>query len=277
MSQTGMSSKVDGSTVSSRKQAPLPSLPAPTAPTTTLQVPKYKVPRAGLPDRLTHACLSKKDLRYMDQILKRVGTDPGPGHFPSEKADDVVHYTAPRWSYKPAKPGVERGDIPGKRHKNDAFYEVCTALDKVRPRPPVWSCPKGPGHRVAMVESCGCSPYAYTPVKGYVDAEWVGRAAACGAVQRLGSRCKNVSSMSDSKEVRVRKDPALNKPGPGPGHYTVNHAVVDHIQPIWSQSKTDCSKVRFGDVMARNKMWVPAPGQYNVTVMGIGQPSPLSN
>lgn len=273
-----MSSNVGGdSTVSSS----VPKQPLPKIPTTggsAIKCPRYRLPVNGLPDRLTHACLSKKDLRYMDQVLKRVGSDPGPGHYKGkERADDVVHYTAPKWSYKKPKEGASRDEVPGtSKRKNDAIYNVCEAVDKVRPAPSVWTWPKGPGHRVAMNETCAPGMSTYSPVKTYVDAEWLGRVAACGAVQRLGSRCKKVASMADSKkQSESRKDPALKKPGPGPGYYKVSHSATELAQPNWSQSKTDCGKVRFADVSAKSKVWVPGPGHYQVKGLSIGQKSPV--
>jgi len=266
-------SKEGGSTTVSSIRPPPPTLSAPK----TLKCPKYKLPKAGLPDRLTHACLSKKDLRYMDQVLKRVGSDPGPGHYKGkERADDVVHNTAPKWSYKPPKPGASRGDVPGSKKPNDALYNVVQALDKVRPAPAVWTWPKGPGHRVATNETCAPPPSTYKPVKGYTDAEWCGRSAVSGGVQRLGSRVKNVMNMT-IKKSETRKDPALLKlkAGPGPGHYKVNHAATEAAQPNWSQSKTDNAKVRFVENAARSKLWVPPPGKYEVKSL-FGQKSPLS-
>lgn len=272
--------------MSSAPAAPAPA-PAPTLLTSksapkTLKCPAYRLPKAGLPDRAslgqTHACLSKKDLRYMDQVLKRVGNDPGPGHYKAkEKADDVVHYTAPKWSYKPPKPGVSRGDVPGsKKNAGDAMYNVCAALDKVKPAGAVWSVPKGPGHRVAMVESCAPPPSTYTPVKGYMDADRCGAIAVAGAVQRLGSRPKCVMDMAVSKKKSdSRKEAPQLKTGPGPGHYKVSHNYTETIPPNWSQSKTDFAKVRYIENSARSKLWVPPVGHYDVKSL-IGSKSPLS-
>ncbi|CAD7962112.1 unnamed protein product [Amoebophrya sp. A25] len=128
---------------------------------------------------------------------------------------------------------------------------------------PKWSVPKGKGHTIPRIQTCGADAF-YNVKKDYVDCAFIGSdgngALVQGGVQMLGTGVVKIADLKKrvKSEARVKNYPA--KPGPGT-YEDQKDAVLDRV-PKWTQTKSNLDKVRFPGSFVQAKKWMPPPGIY---------------